>query len=643
MKTNFILSICISLVLVIQGVLFAQYPPRQDMIWARMAPAGSITMDGQLNEPEWAAAESFNLNYGELGLLPTSGWRPEFQEEAITDPIHANIKFLVTSDNQLWLGFTIPDSSVGGTQDWARWDAILMNVRDKLVLDELTKTARSTELFYTWWIAGFPFAASPVVGGGPYFRGNDRYGNNADSTRTPEQIARWDARTIVAGTSNDAGRDQGWTVEMRIAIDSLGYNATQSNGDIIMLNFSIWDCDYVFEGNPLKVNSARAYIQSSWGNTNYANGNPIRVFARPDVTTSSGTLPSVDPEIVLPNNTSFPTPVIDGVLDETVWQGSYKFEMAWDDNTIKSGYPGVGPWTSGHYQPELGGNPRPPILDPSYAKVAMFFQDNYLYLSADINDQLVQGSNEYDKIDGISFIIGDRALSTYNLDNAMVSRILRVNFDASGQPAALDYLQTLVDSGKAEFGVALKGTTTVNNNTDVDEGFTVELKVDLTALGYPADLGDKFIFMGADLFDGDSFEDPLNNYGSRSWWFRENDGGPALVWGYLDPNKPVGVEDEIAGIIPNSIKVYGNYPNPFNPSTKIKYSIPESGIVNIKIYNSLGEEIRSTNIFNNAGSNEFNFSAAGLSSGVYFYKISLDNLASSTNYQSKTGKMILMK
>jgi len=639
MNTPIRLWASIIIILLVQGLLFAQYPAREDVIWARTAPAGSITMDGQLTEPEWAAAESFNLVYGELGLLPTSGWRPEFQEEAITDPTNATIKFLVTADNQLWLGFEIPDSSVGGNQDWARWDGILMNIRDKLVLDPLIKTVRATEFFYSWWYVNIPTYVVP--GAPPRFIG--RFGNINDTTRTPEQVAVWNARTVVDGTSNDAGRDQSWTVEMRIAIDSLGYDVTQSNGDIVMLNFSIWDCDYLFEGNPAAVNSARTYIQSSWGNTNGANGNPIRVFVRPDVTTTSGSLPSIDPEVVLPINTSFPTPVIDGVLDETVWLGSYKFEIAWDDNTIKSGYPGVGPWTSGHFQPELGGNPRPPIADPSYAKVAMFFEDNYLYLSADINDQVVQGSNEYDKVDGISFIIGDRDTATYNLDNAMISRLLRINFDAAGQPVVYDYLQTLSDSGKAEYGVALKGATTVNNNTDVDEGFTIELKVDLTALGYPVNLGDKLIFLGADLFDGDSFEDPLADYGSRSWWFRENGDGISYAWGYLDTNKPVGVEDEIVGIIPNSIEVYGNYPNPFNPSTKIKYSVPESGIVNISVFNTLGEEVESMNLFNNAGLNEFIFSSNDLSTGVYFFKVSLESSTSGKNFQSKTGKMILLK
>ncbi len=89
--------------------------------------------------------------------------------------------------------------------------------------------------------------------------------------------------------------------------------------------------------------------------------------------------------------------------------------------------------------------------------------------------------------------------------------------------------------------------------------------------------------------------------------------------------------------------VFHNYPNPFNPSTKIKYSVPESGIVNISVFNTLGEEVESMNLFNNAGLNEFIFSSNDLSTGVYFYTISLESLTSGSSFISKTGKMILLK
>jgi hypothetical protein len=635
MKTVKMFFASVVLVLFLQELLFAQYPVREDVIWARTAPAGSITMDGQLDEPEWGDAESLEVNYGMMSLLPTSGWRAEFQEEAVTDPTHATFKILVTDDNYLWLGFDIPDSSIGGNQDWARWDGILFDIPDKSTLNDLTNSANATEFFLSWWYVNIDSLVLP--GAPPRFIG--RWGNFDDTSRTPAQRAAWDAATVVNGTSNDADRDEGWTVEMRIALDSLGYDVTQTDGDVVMFNFSIWDCDYLFEGNPATINTTRTHFQSPWGNTN-AN-NVARVYARPDVTVSSGTLPDVNPDVIVPSNNNFSDPVIDGELDEDVWAGAYTFEMAWDDDNIKYSYPGVGPWLSGHFQPELGGVPRPQIVDPSHATIRMFFKDDDLYLSADIDDQDVEGSDIIDRIDGIRFMIGDR--EALNDDHQMMVRMLRVSFDATGDPGAFDYLQAMVDSGKAEYGLMLKGATTVNNNTDIDEGFTIELKVDLTGLGYPSGFGDNLLFMGADLYDGDTFEDTLNNYGSRTWWFREHDGGPALAWMYMDPDTPVGVEEENAFIIPTSIKLYGNYPNPFNPTTKIKYSVPESGNVTISIYNVIGEELKKFTFHNSAGSNEFEFNASYLASGIYFYRVTLDKSSSGKRYQSQTSKMVLLK
>ena len=73
-----------------------------------------------------------------------------------------------------------------------------------------------------------------------------------------------------------------------------------------------------------------------------------------------------------------------------------------------------------------------------------------------------------------------------------------------------------------------------------------------------------------------------------------------------------------------------NYPNPFNPSTKIKYTIPsvtlsgvEGSLVTLKVYDILGNEVTTlVNEEKSAGTYEVDFDAAGLSSGIYFYKLS---------------------
>lgn len=627
--------IILVMVLLIQAVSFAQFAPRQDVMWARTVPAGTITMDGVLNEAAWSQAETVNLVYGQQGLLPTSGWRPEQNPDAVTDPTNATIKFLVSSDNQLWLAFDIPDSSIGGS-GWPTWDGILMSIKDKADLDPLSTIAKAAEYFYTFWTAGLP-SEVPVVGSYPRFIG--KYGNFSDTTRTPEQRAAWNAVTVINGTSNDAGRDDGWVTEMRIDLASVGYDVTDSDGDLIGLNFSIWDCDYLFEGDPQRINVTRTHLQSPWGNAN-AN-NVVRVFARPDVDLTAA-LPTVAPDVVIPNGATFADPVIDGNPNESVWAGAYSFDLGWDIETLRQDYPGAGKFMSAHFQPELGGNPRPPILDPSAANVKMFFKDKYLYVAATIADGRVQGTEVFDQVDGLRVIIGHR--TDIDPENKILFKQMRVSFNLAGVPTAYEYLTTLIDSGKAEFGAALTGATTVNVNTDIDDGYSIEMKIDLTGLGYPSDLGDKLLFCGVMLADGDSFEDPLSNYGTRSWWFREHDGGPITTWSVLDPDTPVGVEDEKVAVVPNSIELYGNYPNPFNPATRIKFAIPESGDVNITIYNTVGEEVRNINLINkNAGELDYSFNALSLSSGVYFYKISLQNSVSGKSYISNVGKMILLK
>ncbi|MBA4317169.1 MAG: hypothetical protein C0412_02105 [Flavobacterium sp.] len=89
--------------------------------------------------------------------------------------------------------------------------------------------------------------------------------------------------------------------------------------------------------------------------------------------------------------------------------------------------------------------------------------------------------------------------------------------------------------------------------------------------------------------------------------------------------------------IPNDYKVYQNYPNPFNPITNIKYRIPISSKVDIVIYNSLGQKIKTlVNAFLNKGEYEVQFDGSGLPSGVYYYQLK-------TNDYYCVNKMLLIK
>ncbi len=80
-----------------------------------------------------------------------------------------------------------------------------------------------------------------------------------------------------------------------------------------------------------------------------------------------------------------------------------------------------------------------------------------------------------------------------------------------------------------------------------------------------------------------------------------------------------------------------NFPNPFNPSTKINFGLKKSTNVEINVYNILGNKVATlVNEFKPAGNHSVLFNAKNLSSGIYFYKIV-------TNEFVQTRKMLMLK
>ena len=80
-----------------------------------------------------------------------------------------------------------------------------------------------------------------------------------------------------------------------------------------------------------------------------------------------------------------------------------------------------------------------------------------------------------------------------------------------------------------------------------------------------------------------------------------------------------------------------NYPNPFNPSTRIRYRLPAAGLVTLKVYDILGNEVKTlVNGYEASGQHSVTFNAGSLASSVYFYQIRVNNFVFSR-------KMILIK
>ena len=87
-----------------------------------------------------------------------------------------------------------------------------------------------------------------------------------------------------------------------------------------------------------------------------------------------------------------------------------------------------------------------------------------------------------------------------------------------------------------------------------------------------------------------------------------------------------------------------NYPNPFNPSTTIEYSLHQPGDVSLIVYNLLGEEVaRLVNEAHQAGNYKISWDASNISSGIYFYRLQVRQTGGRASDFIETKKMLLLK
>ena len=97
------------------------------------------------------------------------------------------------------------------------------------------------------------------------------------------------------------------------------------------------------------------------------------------------------------------------------------------------------------------------------------------------------------------------------------------------------------------------------------------------------------------------------------------------------------VEEKEIDVIPTKYKLSQNFPNPFNPNTKIKYSVPQSSNVVIKVFDILGNEIEIlVNEQKSLGTYEITWYAESLPSGIYFYRIQAGSFV-------ETKKLVLLR
>ena len=89
--------------------------------------------------------------------------------------------------------------------------------------------------------------------------------------------------------------------------------------------------------------------------------------------------------------------------------------------------------------------------------------------------------------------------------------------------------------------------------------------------------------------------------------------------------------------IPSVFSLSQNFPNPFNPSSNIRYGLPLTSFVTLTVYNTLGQQVAQlVNEQQQAGYHEVVFRGDGLASGVYFYRLDAGSFTS-------VKKLLLLK
>jgi len=109
------------------------------------------------------------------------------------------------------------------------------------------------------------------------------------------------------------------------------------------------------------------------------------------------------------------------------------------------------------------------------------------------------------------------------------------------------------------------------------------------------------------------------------------------VFGNVPLFTPVALDDVSDDLLPSDFSLSPNFPNPFNPTTTLRYRLPESSEIHLVLYNTLGQEVMELDQgFKAAGTHQLTLYGDALSSGVYIVSFV-------ANQQQFRQKILLIK
>ena len=268
-------------------------------------------------------------------------------------------------------------------------------------------------------------------------------------------------------------------------------------------------------------------------------------------------------------------------------------------------------------------------------KLYMAVDDSNLYVAADVTDDVfnVSSGNWWEQ-DAFELFLG-----LYDQRGARHGKFSRgaepdFKFVILGDSAFVEFGQTTPLNDKSYFHLHNSG---VNGSSDA----VIEFKINLDSLAaingdsvFSAKEGMRIIFEPTWHDNDGSYEGNivLSSANNDNAWQTTHVWSHTYI-GRYDGNILSADED----IVATRFELKANYPNPFNPTTTIEYSIGMAGQTRLMVYDIMGREIAMlVNEYRPMGTHKIVWNASSMPSGIYFYRLE-------TSSFTRTQKMVLMK
>ena len=331
------------------------------------------------------------------------------------------------------------------------------------------------------------------------------------------------------------------------------------------------------------------------------------------------------------------------------------FQPAEDLIVIRGNNAAIGNWGGAVAMTEVGGNPGHYFLQVQFDQVSASQPIEYKYVILDNGDEslarwesvanrTIQPTEDWPDVDTDGYY--EAVVPEIFFDNVTYDDILSQDVDVTFN-VNLNMVETWFNEHPGEANQGITGWDAINYVAIC--GPWNNWPWDLVPAQYQFANTTGTMFSGTVAFTEGSARSITYKYGING---SDNESGFQADWvTVIDDAQPTFTINNEFGALgdlwgetdvnpvsrPRMFELGAAYPNPFNPTTSIDFSLEHAAVVDLKVYNMLGEEVATlASGLHDAGSHTTSFNANSLSSGVYFYTLKAGE-------QSETRKLMLVK